>query len=119
MITPPRYLSAEEDAMLRRHYPNTRSAELAARMGMTVNQVNNYAKSRKLRKSAKYMAEQKHEMAVARAAKSVAAAKRRRELTDQMRMVAMRIESTPLSSKRSTAHGTAYQSGHITTHVMR
>ena len=115
----PRYLTPGEDAVLRAHYPNTKSAELAALMGMTVNQVNNYAKSRKLRKSAKYMAEQKHEMAVARAAKSVAAAKRRRELTDQMRMVAMRIESTPVSSKRSTAHGTAYQSGHITTHVMR
>ncbi len=38
MITPPRYLSAEEDAMLRAHYPNTRfvrrlSARCAADVG--------------------------------------------------------------------------------------
>lgn len=119
MIAEPRYLTADENALLRARYPDTSSAELAALMGMTVNQVNNYAKSRKLRKSAKYMAGQRHEMAVARAAKSVAAAKRRMELADQMRMAAMRINSAPPGSKRHTAHGTAYQSGHITTHVMR
>ena len=118
-MAPPSYLSAEEDALLRLRYPNTCAAELAAEMGLTTQQVNNYAKARKLHKSAEY-----NEAAKARTMARLiedrrAAEQRRLAMPAKDTATALRIQATPPGEARQTAHGTAYQSGHITVHVMR
>ncbi len=115
----PRFLTPAEDAMIRAHYPNTSTSELAALMGITTDQVSNYAKSRKLRKSDKYLEDQKQKTVARLTIDKRAAEQRRLSLSDEQRIIAMRIQATPAGAARRTGHGTAYQSGHITTHVMR
>lgn len=114
-----RFLTTAEEALLRLRYPDTSTDDLAAEMGLTEDQISNYAKSRKLYKSAAYKEAQKARTIARIAYDRNAASQRRMEMTAKDTATAMRIQAAPQGEARRTAHGTAYQAGNVTLHVMR
>jgi hypothetical protein len=115
---PPHFLTPAEDAMLRLLYPDTSTADLAAEMGLTADQISNYAKTRRLRKSAAYKAAQKAKTIARLTATRREAYQRKIAMLLQANTVALRIQASPPGTARRTAHGAAYTDGHITVHVM-
>ena len=119
MPNEPRFLSILEETMLRDLYPVHSTASVAQQMGLTAQQVANYAKSRKLNKSAEYVEEEKaRTMARLTAAKNDAE-RRRLALSDSEKTALIRLQAKPHGTAKRTAHGTDYTSGNVTTHVMR
>ena len=119
MQAEPRFLTKAEDALLRLRYPNTSTKVLAAEMGLTTDQVSNYAKGRKLYKSDTYKEAEKAKTMARLSAYKRAAAQRRLAMSAKDTAIAMRIQATPAGESRKTAHGTAYSNGVVTVHVMR
>jgi len=119
MPNEPRFLSALEEKMLRDLYPCYSTASVAQQMGLTAQQVANYAKYRKLNKSAEYVEAEKARTMARLAAAKQDAERRRLVLSDAKKAELIRMTAKPHGTAKRTAHGTAYTSGNITTHVMR
>ncbi len=114
-----RFLTTAEEALLRLRYPDTSTDDLAAEMGVTAIQISNYAKARRLYKSPAFKDAQKDRTIARLASDRHAANQRRMEMTAKDKATAMLIQAAPQGEARRTAHGTAYQAGNVTLHVMR
>lgn len=105
--------------MLREKYPKCSTASVAEQMGLTTQQVSNYAKTRKLKKSDEYKLAEKN-----RIIDRLMAAKQRAEqcilsMSEAEKASIIRLQTKPCGTQKRTAHGTAYTIGNVTTHVMR
>lgn len=114
-----RFLTPEEEALLRLRYPDTSTDDLAAEMGVTAIQISNYAKARRLYKSPAFKEAQKDRTIARLASDKHAAAQRRLQMEAKDKATAMLIQAAPQGEARRTAHGTAYRDGFVTVHVMR
>lgn len=113
----PRFLSVQEEKILRCLYPNHSNASVAQQMGLKTHQVANYAKVRKLRKSPEYAEAEK-----ARKIARLGGTKHAEEAmtsADHVIPSIVRLQAKPAGEPRRTAHGTAYTINNVTTHVMR